>query len=46
MDGTGGTCGTERLTGYENYPIAGVSPLVLNNELIDQGCKLFVVFRD
>ena len=46
MDGVGGAGGAEWLAGYEDYLIAGLCPLVLDNELIDHARELPDVLRD
>ena len=46
MDGVGGAGGAKWLASYEDYFIAGLCPVVLDNELIDQARELPDVLRD
>jgi len=46
MDGVGGACGAKRPAGHKNYSIAGLGPLVIDNELIDQVREMPDVLRD
>ena len=46
MDGVGGAGGAKRPTGHKNYPIAGLGPVILDNELIDKGSEMPDVLRD
>ena len=46
MDGVGSDGGAKRPAGHQNYSIAGLGPVVLDNELIYKGSEMPDVFRD